>query len=367
MSELAENTSASIENRSQVSIILPVYNIPAPMLTRCVESITSQTYSNIEIILVDDGSTLQECLCALEQLEAANAAVKVVHQQNGGVSLARNAGLDTAQGEYVVFVDPDDELSSSTVLEEAMRVALANDVDIVYGVVEYCFKNQSFPHYFEEDIVKRDEAIVATFAQVSAVPDYFFSYRLPAGSNLPSLLARGPVAKLFKRNVIGDIRFDSSLTVAEDGLFNSQVSARANRIALCNSVWYRYYQYTHSAVHNSAANVKSIRAVCEKVRQHYPQYSEQAYLGFCSNLIDWLCVETLRSFTLKSCLTVKRYLGHPWVKKTLTDFNLEQFELSKSAASLVRFQAKSHWVLYCLSIGAGLLSMRFKGKDLIER
>lgn len=367
MSDLNANTFVCVEDGPLVSVILPVYNIPDSMLNRCVESILSQTYRNLEILLVDDGSTLHECLCVLEQLEAANAAVKVVHQQNGGVSLARNAGLDTAQGEYVMFVDPDDELSSNAVLEEAMRATLKNDADIVYGVVEYCFKNQSFPHYFEESIVKRGESIVATFAQASAVSDYFFSYRLPAGSNLPSLLARGPVAKLFKRNVIGSIRFDSSLTVAEDGLFNSQVSARADRITLCNSVWYRYYQYTHSAVHNSAANVESVRTVCEKVRQYYPRYSEQAYLGFCSNLIDWLCVETLRSFTLKSCLTVKGYLNHPWVKKTLTDFDLEQFELSGSAASLVRFQAKSHWVLYCLAIGAGLLSMRFKGKDLIER
>ena len=90
-----------------VSIIVPAYNAEA-YLNRCIDSILSQTYRNIEIILVDDGSTDNTPVLCDEYSEQHKDIIKVIHKENGGVSSARNIGIDTASGDYYAFVDSDD-------------------------------------------------------------------------------------------------------------------------------------------------------------------------------------------------------------------------------------------------------------------
>lgn len=89
-----------------ISIIVPVYKVEK-YLRRCIQSIICQTYSNIEIILVDDGSP-DRCPEICDEYASKDERIKVIHQENKGVSAARNAGLDAAKGEYVAFVDSDD-------------------------------------------------------------------------------------------------------------------------------------------------------------------------------------------------------------------------------------------------------------------
>lgn len=96
-----------------ISVILPVYNVEK-YLKRCLNSILSQTYTNLEIILVDDGSTDQSGkIC--DDFAAFDFRVKVLHKHNGGVSDARNKGIENARGVYFTFVDPDDEIDSDYV------------------------------------------------------------------------------------------------------------------------------------------------------------------------------------------------------------------------------------------------------------
>ena len=91
---------------AKVSIIIPVYNV-APYLDRCVQSACNQTYRNIEIILVDDGST-DESGEMCDRWAEKDSRVRVVHKKNGGLSDARNTGLDIAHGKYILFLDSDD-------------------------------------------------------------------------------------------------------------------------------------------------------------------------------------------------------------------------------------------------------------------
>ena len=89
-----------------ISVIVPVYNVEK-YLKKCVNSITSQTYENLEILLVDDGSTdLSGQIC--NEFEKNDARIKVIHKKNGGLSNARNVGIEKAQGKYLMFVDSDD-------------------------------------------------------------------------------------------------------------------------------------------------------------------------------------------------------------------------------------------------------------------
>lgn len=98
---------------SLVSVIIPVYNVEG-YIDRCMESILSQTYANIEIILVDDGSP-DSCPQKCDDWAKRDRRVKVIHKLNGGVSSARNAGLDASTGEFISFVDPDDYLSTDAI------------------------------------------------------------------------------------------------------------------------------------------------------------------------------------------------------------------------------------------------------------
>lgn len=118
----------------KLSVIVPVYNVEK-YLHRCVDSIINQTYSNLEIILVDDGSPDNSGIIC-DEYAKKDARVKVMHQKNSGVSAARNAGLDVASGEYIAFVDSDDWINDNMYSALIYEIE-ANNVDMVKcGVYE---------------------------------------------------------------------------------------------------------------------------------------------------------------------------------------------------------------------------------------
>ena len=113
----------------KVSIIIPVYNIPEQNLRKCIESVINQTLEEIEIILVDDGSTDSSGIICDEYATIDNR-VKVIHKLNCGLSAARNTGFENAKGEWITFLDSDDWIEPHT-CEETYKLGIENDVDIV--------------------------------------------------------------------------------------------------------------------------------------------------------------------------------------------------------------------------------------------
>lgn len=112
----------------KVSVIIPVYNVEK-YIRQCVESVICQTYKEIEIILVDDGST-DSCPDICDAYGERDSRVQVIHKENGGLSDARNTGIDMAQGEYIVFVDSDDYIASDAI-EKLYKKAKEKDADMV--------------------------------------------------------------------------------------------------------------------------------------------------------------------------------------------------------------------------------------------
>lgn len=115
-----------------VSVIVPVYNVEE-YLEKCINSLLKQTYSNIEIILIDDGST-DKSLMICEQFEFTHKNIKVIHKKNGGVSSARNLGVETANGRYIVFVDADDWVEERFISELCKLISKEN---VQLGIVGY--------------------------------------------------------------------------------------------------------------------------------------------------------------------------------------------------------------------------------------
>lgn len=127
-----------------ISVIIPVYKVEQ-YLHECVDSVLSQTYRNLEVILVDDGSP-DSCPQICDNYAKADSRIKVLHKPNGGLSDARNAGIDKASGEYIMFLDSDDYWIGSTSLEKLVETLRENqDVDIIFFGRTTFIGNQIFP------------------------------------------------------------------------------------------------------------------------------------------------------------------------------------------------------------------------------
>ncbi len=197
-----------------LSIIVPVYNT-AEYLSECIESILMQTYPHFELILINDGSSDNSGeLC--EAYAQKDSRIHVLHQQNLGVSSARNVGLDHAKGDYIGFIDSDDWVEPHF-YETLLHKIQALGADVVQcGYYKYNAKGKSKTVGYEKLLVTPEE-ISASFIQ---------------GGNVWT--------KLFSASLIGDTRFDVNITRGEDGLFDYQVLMNAEKFAIIPDPLYHY-------------------------------------------------------------------------------------------------------------------------------
>ena len=144
----------------KISIIVPVYKVEK-YLNKCVESIVNQTYKNLEIILVDDGSP-DRCPEMCDEWEKKDDRIKVIHKKNGGLSDARNAGLDVMTGNYVMFVDSDDFISE-VMCEKLIKIMRQNDVDMSVCGALRVYEDEEFNRCENECTITlfKDEDVIA--------------------------------------------------------------------------------------------------------------------------------------------------------------------------------------------------------------
>lgn len=180
----------------KVSIIIPVYNCEN-LLRRTIDCVLSQSYSNIQLILIDDGS-IDNSPNICDEYESQDSRVNVVHQENAGASAARNTGLKWVQGDYVAFIDADDMVSKQYI-EILLYCALSTKTRISTCEAFYCSENE-YKQYPIETLRPR----------VIKVPDYNF---MEAWSHATVWGA------LFKKNLLTDLMFDTEISVGEDSLF----------------------------------------------------------------------------------------------------------------------------------------------------
>lgn len=205
--------------KSLVSIIVPVYKVEK-YLSRCIESIINQTYKNIEIILVDDGSP-DKCPIICDDFAKQDQRIRVIHKINGGVSDARNVGIKESSGKYICFVDGDDYLSSFF-CEKTIKEAEMNNCDIVITDF-YTF---------------RDNKAIETHSLVS---DRIINKDMSAYFCGDVNTHRAIWATLFKSSIIKNIQFEKDLKIAEDFLFLLRSLKVANNITYLKECLYYYY------------------------------------------------------------------------------------------------------------------------------
>lgn len=207
----------------KVSVIVPIYNAEK-YLNKCLESIIGQTYKNLEIILVDDGS-LDNSPTICDAWAQIDSRIRVIHKKNGGVSSARNAGIDLAQGDYIGFVDADDWI------EPNMYEVLINNAEKFSADKSSC----GYVYYGRNVSGAVDCTVLKNSDDMRL--------RLIRGDHNAVWCA------IYSRSVVGDIRFDESLKVAEDWLFNYQVCLKMSSEVIVDTPLYHYEDNIESAMH----------------------------------------------------------------------------------------------------------------------
>lgn len=245
-----------------ISVIVPVYNI-AEYLPRCLDSILAQTYKELEIILIDDGSTdVSGMIC--DQYAEKDCRIKVIHKENGGVSSARNVGLDAATGEYIGFVDGDDLLEDK-LFEVLLKNAEENQCEIsccqlatieVDGTVKATYDR-------EAQFMSRDYIIENYFFD-SFIKDTMYSQ----------------CNKIFKSSLLQNLRY-KSYQYGEDILFVFEALECSKGVYYDNYIGYYYVHRENSAMTSAFSRKKleyiaAIRGIEEKCKIKYPFAYENA-------------------------------------------------------------------------------------------
>ncbi len=237
-----------------ISVIVPVYNTQN-YLPKCLESLQKQTYTNFEVILVNDGST-DESGKICDEFAEKDERIKVEHLTNKGVSFARNVGLDLATGEFISFVDSDDTVEKNFL--EILHNNFIDNVDIVIcgynscnqnGRVETVYKAQQ-----DEVLLTRDETIETML--------------------YGKIFAGHCWNKMFRKSVLGELRFREDILIYEDLLFVSEYLMKSNSAKLCSAPVYNYFCRSDSALHGKMTKKKltaltALNVIEDMLRQTY--------------------------------------------------------------------------------------------------
>lgn len=211
---------------SKVSVIIPVYNTKK-YLRKCVDSVLAQTYDNLEIILVNDGSTDDSgALC--DEIAKGFNNIMVIHKENGGLSDARNAGIAVATGDYTCFLDSDDWMDEDCI-EEALNEMNNSDADVVVWGYHTDF-------YDENERVKSSRDVIpAQFRSTDGIDE---------NMDVDKLIGLCGYAwnKLYKTEKIKDLEFAKGISLVEDILFNAEVMTENVKASFINKAFTHYIQ-----------------------------------------------------------------------------------------------------------------------------
>lgn len=319
-----------------ISVIVPVYNIEN-YLPRCLLAIEEQTYRNLEIILVDDGSTDRSgILC--DEFAAKESRARVIHQPNTGIWAARNAGHDAAHGEYLFFPDGDDYFHRDIlrILHEAINSGKGYDLSICQRKkTTISDEDVSSPLVIHKKVVSQEDLFQSLFTK----------YR----GSLGPFFAQGVWNKLFRRKLIENHR-NKPYPIAQDIDFLLRLYPVVKEAILVDNDLYYWVQHSESITHSSSFPL--LRSMCH-VRMNYQNYQSLPDDGrrfghfllenLYTELVFWIG-RTWKSTTFALVSAESRIIIHQTQKAYLF---CREIPLWKRVAclSLVRHPHLAHWLI----------------------
>lgn len=288
--------------KEKISVIVPVYNVEA-YLERCVESILKQTYTNFELLLIDDGSTDQSgALC--DQLASKNENIKVFHIKNAGVSNARNIGIQHSRGEWITFIDSDDFITPDYL--ETLISVVDSDESIGFSIARL--------HHIKN-------------GQITELPDFSGKEeKWSTEQTMRELLTTTrtsffPVAKLFKREIVSSFTFNTDYHLAEDALFLTEVLLKTR----CTSVFVDkpiyYYDHRQGSATTSVNDhvfdtIEVYKMIISEVFQIFPKLKTELVNRECWSYIT---VYDKIIFTDSSQYPTEKIKLRKWIIKHLSE------------------------------------------------
>lgn len=252
----------------KISIIVPVYNVEK-YVEKCIQSLINQSYKNIEIILVDDGSN-DRSNKILDEYAKVDSRILTIHQKNKGVSATRNAGLKVATGEYVGFVDPDDYV------DYQMYETMLKKIELNMSDLAVCGFSKVTELSDKEEIFEIKDELLSPKKCVEDLFDFRGGYAIK-----PSVWN-----KLFRRDKIGDLKFDENIGISEDLKFVVQYILKCNSIVYVKQAFYKNLQRDGSITRSKGKAAQIIKTVeidnfvYDEIKKIYPDLREV--------VLDWI-------------------------------------------------------------------------------
>ena len=244
-----------------VSILSPCYNVEK-FLPQCLDSIIAQTYSNLQIVLIDDGSK-DDTWRVMQDYRGKDNRIEIYHQENHGVAMTRNHLLEKVKGDYVLFVDSDDWIEPDMV-DFLVEKALTNNVEMV--VCGNVVNDTQPASEYNEELWSQDKAVKEFLRHVSINGSLW--------------------NKLTKVSLLHNVKFHCGISYGEDALFCWELLQNAKSILLTNKQLYHYRMNMDSISHQSFGDKKLTghevwTHICDETSKLYPQYLHIAQARFC--------------------------------------------------------------------------------------
>lgn len=322
----------------KISVIIPVFN-SEKYLKRCIESVLNQTYSNIEIIVINDGST-DDSKKIIEELKEKNKNIRLFSQQNKGQSAARNLGMEIAQGEYIGFVDSDDWIHPQ-MFSHLVKILEDNQADISSGQM-ITLRNDEKKGY--KDIV--DYNLEIEYREQSLV-NYLYNGQNKKNGQYSA------ARKLFRKEVLENVRFEEGY-IYEDMLFNFEALENSQKHVASDAIVYYYYIDNQSTMRSQFREKDfDLIVISDKIMERVKNYPHQ------KRLLELAKMKKARDyFTLLIKLT-----------KNGTTIDSKKIPIVKK--KLVKGLRENYWLLIKsplkpkAKLTATILAINFKGIDRI--
>ncbi|MDP2452524.1 MULTISPECIES: glycosyltransferase [unclassified Kaistella] len=305
----------------KLSIIIPVYN-SEKYLGQCLQSVCDQDLpkSDYEIIVINDGSKdgSREIILSFK---ARYNNIIFIDQENKGVSAARNTGLDLALGEYVTFVDSDDEIYANS-LQQQVTYIKENNLDLLYPKITYINARGEVTGEFKMN------------SETGEILDGFIHQR------------RGYIVAFYKRELIKDIRFNLKISIAEDSLFNIEVHAIAKRCGYLRSLYYKYRKGIISTSNSKTTQsekafdgmIEQLWCIKRLIEANKDIFTEKQVVYYDRPF--YVTIEMMMKVNVIPTISLSRF---KMLKREMKRLNIE-YIADKLEESLPFF--KAHWLLF---------------------
>lgn len=322
-----------------ISFVVPVYNA-ATTLNMCVNSLLTQTFDDLEVILVDDGSK-DNSLEIANAIAEVDCRVRVFHQENAGVSVARNKGIAEANGNYISFVDADDWIDDN-VCEVFVENLKKHDYDLFCFAADYHFGNKhTYTKIFEKSIpllsdAQREELHLKVMTPWAPGFEYNTNTRFAASSS----------GKFYRTKLLKNFGFEPGIIVSEDGLFNVIVLEKMNVIGFSSRCFYHYEQHMDSAQNRYRPNsIDCFDRVRIKIEKWLNENGKEKLFWYSANTLfvhfvfgtlkeDVFHRDNPKTFTQRICM-LKKILSTPSYSKVLKSVKWNYFTFAEKILVLM--------------------------------